>query len=315
MGNMNDTGRSIEDILKDLSNKDVNVRVKAIKTASKSDQITPQALLAMAKLLSDKSPYDPDPTKLVLTTTKFVPAIGEVVASILPEIGKKVPGTIQDLLRNIPEMSGHERVLALDTICAVGPIALENAIQGIRSKVKDMVPILEEVLHERRKYPSLCAVAIRVLGTIGEDSESAIPTIIRFLSITSNGSGAGADLGGYRLIGALDSISSPSKEAVNALSKIGPKTIPALSEVINSTDLALLIIPVLERLGRESVPALVQALQNESKKVRMEATRAIAQIGYGSSEAIEGLQAAIVEEKGWWVRHTLRKALKKIQAG
>lgn len=302
---------NMKSLLTHLNSKDTDKRVKALNTVTECDRVGPDVLLAVARLLSDSSIWDPSPDQPALGPTKFVVVVGHLAVALFPKLGGKSQDAIRILIQKIPELTGTERITAMDAVCAVGPEALYSAIKSIEDSTKNVVPIIQEILEERKRYHRICAVAIRVLGLLGAEAEGAVSSIVYFLSkkyseeITNTG---------YDLIGTVANIGTPAEEAGKALVQIVPEEIPQLlSDAMDSVRDHSSLFPVFRAIGPTASPLLIKILRNESRNVRLEAARILTEVARGSLDVEEALNQAVKREKGWFTRRRMKKYYNRIR--
>ncbi len=302
-----------QDIIADLKSQDIDKRVAALYKVMVIEEITVDLFLEVANLIKDTSAYNPNPNQLAPPRAAvFAPAVGTIAVAVLGKLGEKSYAVIRDTIAKISGLQGDRRISALDGISAVGPTALQNALNVADISKEDAVNILEEILNSRADYPRICSIAIRVLGNLGPLAKKTVSSIARFLPVTDEGYGAEAKLGGYCMVGASDMICSPASEAASALAKIGPESLPSLVRAIDDPDAALSAIEALEKLGNISVSAILKGLGSQCKRTRFRAVDALLSIGEKSNEVLNALTKAIENEKDWFSRRRLKKALKRL---
>jgi HEAT repeat protein len=151
---------------------------------------------------------------------------------------------------------------------------------------KKAIPVLLNFLNTQD--PELRSLAVIALRNIGSDANGTIPALIRVLNDTKSyvrGEVTTA-LGKYRIpfplnvrgevAAALGEFGIPSKETIRALSKI-------LQDNDFVGDIAA---ESLGKLGKGSIPTLIQALQNSNEMVRLRSGKALGKIGLQAVPAL-----------------------------
>ena len=139
------------------------------------------------------------------------------------------------------------------------------------------VPLLMQALNDS----DVCRLAVRVLGSIGPDSATAVPFLAQKLD------------GGCPWTCA---------DAAKALRKIGPAAVPALIEALASPN-PTVKQAVAEALGaigaeaRNAVPTLINRLADEAEEdcVRREAALSLGRIGSQAEKAVPALTVAMAD--------------------
>ena len=107
--------------------------------------------------------------------------------------------------------------------------------------------------------------------------------------------------------------------AIDALTKMGGKAVPALEKAIASTDVdvrknALACLCKMGKTGRAAAPTCIAALKDSSAEVRRNAAYALGRMTADSSEAVAALTAAL-KDKDREVRLLAAFALEKAHSG
>ena len=147
---------------------------------------------------------------------------------------------VERLIRELQDTDSDVRSIAAVTLGEIGPEA------------EDAVPILIKLLQDQDAEGFVRANAATALGKIGEGASKAVPALINALR---------------------DQDKYVRKDAAEALEKIGtPRTIKTVK------DRYRVVIPLGWIGSEDEVPALIQALQNENKDVRVNAVVTLGEI-------------------------------------
>jgi len=166
---------------------------------------------------------------------------------------------VERLIRELQDTDSDVRSIAAVTLGEIGPEA------------EDAVPILIKLLQDQDAEGFVRANAATALGKIGEGASKAVPALINALR---------------------DQDKYVRKDAAEALEKIGtPRTIKTVK------DRYRVVIPLGWIGSEDEVPALIQALQNKDKDVRVNAIVTLGQIE--SEDVVPVLIDALQDQDGW----------------
>ena len=180
---------------------------------------------------------------------------------------------VERLIRELQDTDSDVRSIAAVTLGEIGPEA------------EDAVPILIKLLQDQDAEGFVRANAATALGKIGEGASKAVHTLINALR---------------------DQDKYVRRDAAEALEKIGtPRTIKTVK------DRYRVVIPLGWTGSEDEVPALIQALQNENKDVRVNASWTLRQRLKISSKAVPILIKAL-QDQDEWVRYHAAMALGEI---
>ena len=168
---------------------------------------------------------------------------------------------VERLIRELQDTDSDVRSIAAVTLGEIGPEA------------EDAVPILIKLLQDQDAEGFVRANAATALGKIGEGASKAVPALINALR---------------------DQDKYVRRDAAEALEKIGtPRTIKTVK------DRYRVVIPLGWTGSEDEVPALIQALQNENKDVRVNAVVTLGQI---ESEDVVPVLIEALQDQDEWVR-------------
>ena len=168
---------------------------------------------------------------------------------------------VERLIRELQDTDSDVRSIAAVTLGEIGPEA------------EDAVPILIKLLQDQDEEGFVRANAATALGKIGEGASKAVPALINALR---------------------DQDKYVRRDAAEALEKIGtPRTIKTVK------DRYRVVIPLGWTGSEDEVPALIQALQNENKDVRVNAVVTLGQI---ESEDVVPVLIKALQDQDEWVR-------------
>ena len=168
---------------------------------------------------------------------------------------------VERLIRELQDTDSDVRSIAAVALGEIGPEA------------EDAVPILIKLLQDQDAEGFVRANAATALGKIGEGASKAVPALINALR---------------------DQDKYVRKDAAEALEKIGtPRTIKTVK------DRYRVVIPLGWTGSEDEVPALIQALQNENKDVRVNAVVTLGQI---ESEDVVPVLIKALQDQDEWVR-------------
>jgi HEAT repeat protein len=197
-----------------------------------------------------------------------------------------------------------------------------RALENIDPAAKDAVPLLIEVLKDRDPGYPLAPIAAKALGRLGS---AAVPALMETLEVKDGRVQAYAATALMRIgpdakpaVPALIEVVKKYKDpahlarlnAIAALGKIGPgakEAVPTLAEVAKDkppmSAARLAAVTALGQIGPEAkaaVPTLIDLLGEEESKagpLRLEAARALGQIGGAAGEEATSALVALVENK------------------
>jgi HEAT repeat protein len=204
-----------------------------------------------------------------------------------------------------------------------------RALEDKGPEAKKAIPALIEALQDKDEY--VRAAAGRALGKIGPEAEPAIPALMRAIQdpVMIVRMGAAIGLGGIGLkakeaIPALaETLQSQNedhnvkREAAEALGKMGPEAVPALTKALQHNQYFVRRIAARalgEAGGAGAVPALIKALQDTDRSVRVISVKSLGRIGSDAEEAIPALTRALEDER-YDVRTSATRALWLIRTG
>lgn len=196
-----------------------------------------------------------------------------------------------------------------------------RALENIDPSAREAVPILIDALKEKQDA-TIPPVAAKALGRLGG---SAVPALTEALEIKDGRVQAYAALALQRigtdakpavpaLIEVIKQYKDPAHNArlhaIAALGKLGPAAKDAVPTLIEATKekpptsaVRLAAVTALGQIGPEAktaVPTLIDLLGEEETKagpLRLEAARALGQIGAGAGEEATSALVALVENK------------------
>ena len=168
---------------------------------------------------------------------------------------------VERLIRELQDSDSDIRSIAAVTLGEIGPEA------------KDAIPALIQLLQDQDAEGFARANAALALGQIGEGAEDAMSVLIQALR---------------------DQDKYVRRDAAGALEEIGtPRTIKAAKDRHR-------MVVTLGWIGSEDeIPALIQALQNEDKDVRVNAVVTLGQI---ESEDVVPVLMGALQDQDEWVR-------------
>jgi len=168
---------------------------------------------------------------------------------------------VERLIRELQDSDSDIRSIAAVTLGEIGPEA------------KDAIPALIQLLQDQDAEGFARANAALALGQIGEGTEDAMSVLIQALR---------------------DQDKYVRRDAAGALEEIGtPRAIKAAKDRYR-------MVVTLGWIGSEDeIPALIQALQNEDKDVRVNAVVTLGQI---ESEDVVSVLMGALQDQDEWVR-------------
>jgi HEAT repeat protein len=219
-------------------------------------------------------------------------------ATELGNLGFAARAAVSYLARALHDPSPEVRRHAAQALAQIGTPAIPALLRAFREPNDDVrchaaralawigpgasvaVPVLRPALRDRNE--SVQAAAIIALGEIGPEAAEAAPDLARCC-----GSGSEAIQG----------------LALRALTSIGPEAASRVAEVLRTSDSVPLKLNTLKVLalygpaGKESVPALRDALQDADPRVRAATGTTLGQMRSAAKEAIPELLGALRDRK------------------
>jgi HEAT repeat protein len=242
-------------------------------------------------------------------------AVRRAVIQTLGNLGPAAAAARPDLLATLK--GKEQRAAAADALLRIGPDAAlapawigllkdedeevvriaVKAIGQLEKLRKDSVPALIDALQSNKAVVRDCAAS--ALGNMGPDAGLAVTDLVKALQ---------------------DRDIDVQKSAVTALGQIGPDArlaVPQLIGALKVKNLHDAAFEALVKLGKEAVPALVQALKADDLKhpQRLDALGVLKEIGPDARDAVKvlvGITKSFDELPS--VRKAAKAALEKIEA-
>jgi len=182
----------------------------------------------------------------------------------------------------------HEAALRL--LGEFGPVASEA------------VPVVTQALSDSN--PRIRLAAVIALGHIGPQARVALPDLV------------------WSLVDRSETVRQACPEVLGKIDPdwaSSPKVQPFISSLAKhlerSREAGQLTVEAFAVIGPASVPALIEALEtSDNRIVRERAAKALGLIGPGARGAIPGLMEAARGDSHGWVREAAAEALRKIDA-
>lgn len=306
--------------------------------------------------------YDGRDTQSLLAAGSLVPAFPSRIPELMEALGSRdsvLSGNASNALAYIGEKAAPALMAAFETgslpaavgskklLLELGEKAVPLAIQGLGSKNADVKQGAARLLIAVR-FPIDSAVptlisnlndenlkvrksSAKVLATIGKDAHTAVPALIAALddaddemkklaasAIEEIGEAAHAAIPALSRIAAIKNKSFLRFRAVRALGSLGEKAVPAIIAAVGDgdKDVRLAAVYALATVGTKepkAIATLASALGDEDREVRARAGSTLGEIGEDARTAIPALNAAIKVEKDVEVRGIIEEGLQKIQ--
>lgn len=173
--------------------------------------------------------------------------------------------------------------------------------------------------------PLLRGEAAVALGAVGADAAEAVPELLELVSATDDTPADPGAASGMELVG---STAGNRLAAVFALGKIGPaagkavERLTALAATDSDDMLATMASWALLRIEpgnpahyEAAIPRLRKALRSDREMVRVEAARALGEIGHPASSAIAMLELLANDDPSATVRAAAAEAVPKLKGG
>lgn len=200
---------------------------------------------------------------------------------------------------------------AVQLLSALGKLS-KPAVDSLTESLGDADPVIR----------GEAAVA---LASVGPDAAEAVPSLIKMVSAAVEEPAAPAESAGIDMVG---SAAGNRLAAIFALGKIGPasakavEALTALAAIDNDDMLATMASWALLKIEpgnpahfEAAIPRLRKALRAERETVRIEAARALGEIGYPASSAIPMLELLAEDDPSPAVRAAAAEALPKLKGG
>ena len=293
--------KRISEIKSELNAKDDQVRLKAIYELRLYKKLDSELESAIINALEDKNTsirYYAASTLACKGSKKSIPKLIQLLkdkdktlrvfsAHALISLGFKdslVAKVLVEGLKNTP----HVSLLTTDLLCKMGLTA------------KDSIPALYEIAYKNPDFKKR-VLAARAIWHITGDNQKIVPILISILQDSRQGASQQAAL-------LLGEIGPPAKEAI-----------PTLIKKMRAYDNKKLgiILPgykatALWEIGSDSLPYLLELLENEHDDVRKHAVIAIGMIGSEAKSAIPILKKALKNEKEK-VKNEIFKSIQRIE--
>jgi HEAT repeat protein len=282
-----------------LADKDPQIRADAAAALGDLGSKAADAVTDLGQALGDKEA-----------------AVRKTVAQALRRIGPDAKAALPSLLESLTDADGDVRQAALEALDALGPFD--------RTDVHILVSALRSQGTRQRSF------AAKALGRVGLETQSAVHALVEALgdNDTQVRAMAALSLGNAKVdvaetVLALtrllkDSDQEVRANAIRSLEKLGPAagSVRGLIEACNDSDkgladLAATALTKLDRLSKEEVPTLMEALKNKRSDVRVYAATALGRMGREASRAVSTLIGALQDDDAD-VRHKVAVALGKI---
>jgi HEAT repeat protein len=309
-----------------LTNEEESIRKESAIALGKIGSPSPGSLAALVNTLTDKSE---------IVRTEAVIAIGE--------LGSDAYEAIPDLMKSIKDISWTVRTASAQSISKIGKdttkaipsliIALQDKDWRVRYRVVNTLiqigePAIPNLLNELdNKNPIVRSGAIEALGEIRKPDPVIIEKLVIMLKDKKEKvRGKAADslfyIGKDAVPGLLTALKSAKKDMqkiiISAIARIGKEAEGAISELSNIIGLKGKEIEFGRRdqLYSKSIAARIKSmfsalLGSFSASIRVEATRALGNIGMGSQEATSALVYALSDPK-YIVRRAAALSLGKL---
>ena len=193
---------------------------------------------------------------------------------------------VERLIKELQDPDSDVRSIAAVTLGEIG------------SEAKDAVPALIQLLQDQDAEGFVRANAALALREIGPEAKDAVPALIQALQdqdkyVRRDAAGA---LGKIGTPGAIK-VAKDRYRAIVTLGWIGSKDeVPALIEALQNEDKDVRVnaaVTLREIVSEDAVPALIQALQGQDEWVRVNAAWALGEIGESAKDAVPALLQAL----------------------
>ncbi len=199
-------------------------------------------------------------------------ALGHALAGALKDADEQV---VKSSIVALGRLKTPDAVPALLPFCTSGNPALSRAaIEGI-GESGSITPAVEIALFAALKVPETRSAAAASLGKLKADPNKLLPALIAALKSEENEFGR--------------------VSIVRALGSCGAAAIPVLLEALKKDsescvrEYAAATLAAMPSVGKETVPALVEALADSSDDVKVSAANALGRIGAGAKAAVSEL--------------------------
>ncbi|MBI3324722.1 MAG: HEAT repeat domain-containing protein [Candidatus Omnitrophica bacterium] len=291
---------SVPELIRDLEQRDQNIRKLAIYLLGAHGATSADAVLALIRALKDRNAEMRSRAAEALghtaLATQAVPALGQALFDKEPYVRyaainalKKIgPSAVPVLNQALKNDDGQVRAMAAEILGDLGPVASETT------------PTLIKALEDKEAVVRASAAA--ALGKLGSVEDQVIPVLINALgdsedAVRSSAADALVTIGPPIIPVLIQTLKEGHWHAVQVLGRIGPPAVPALSQLLQegaTIDLKLSAIEALSTIGGSSaISALHEALEDhhghvggQAGVVRSSAAIALAHIGSASVPAL-----------------------------
>jgi HEAT repeat protein len=203
--------------------------------------------------------------------------VSEAAAQALGQFGSAAVEAVPALIDALTDAVAGVRLAAAHALCAIGLDAVPRLIAALR-EVKAPRWVKGGATAETRR------AAAQVLREIGPQAAEAVPALISALGDTDAG---------------------VREAATDALSAIGPPSVPALLAALRNVkarrwtkwrlnaEIRQAVVRALGQIGPPAVPALITALGDPNQDVRRGTAEALGQIGSPAVDAMPALTTAL----------------------
>ncbi|MHC4201263.1 MAG: HEAT repeat domain-containing protein [Planctomycetota bacterium] len=280
---------------------------------------------------------------------KDVDYVSVLAAGALCKIGPAAKDAVPSLIKALEDEYEELRTSAACALSAVGAPAAEKAVPVLIRRLRDDCPSVREAAAgalgtigrgQEETVPALVKalrdddrrvryVAAWWLGEIGEAAKAVAPALVRalkearavrWLLIHQDNPDWGEKYGHESIV---------CKNCIIALGKIGPASKEVLPALVRTFELEEadwetcgVATKALAKIGKPSVPSLVEALRDGSSWVRWQVAVTLGEIGPEAEEAVPALVKALMREetdmrpgigrRHWYARKAAVEALGKI---
>jgi len=242
-------------------------------------KVQEEALRALGAIGPDAKSAVP---KLVAKLDHSDVAIRVEATRALGRIGPDAAAAVPALIRECAEGEEALRLSALESLGRIGPAAA-SALPQVQS----------QLTHET---PAIRAAAVTALGLIQADASESLPHLVRGLEDPD------AD------------VRHAAAEAVGRLGQAGrPATRPLVALLKNKEDWSV-ALDALRQVEADSVPDLIQALDNSEPSVRLYACEALGKLGPRAKDALPQLRNLEKDDYDF-IRRQARDAVRRIGEG
>jgi len=279
--------RSVDALIERLDDPQWLVRIAAIRALGNMGEKASRAVEALGRRLSEDRTWQ----------------VREAAARVLGDLGEVAFPGMDRLIRSLADQTRHVRHAAAEAVGKirvtpqmVEPLVaqLSNPDKEVREAVVDALvsigqaavnPLIQQLASSNM---TVCLAAIQALVGIGPEASSAAAALV-------------TTLGDEETI---------RRAAIHALTRIGRGAVGPLVAALGSEDeqVRLSVLEVLGSIGREIKPEMgpilfVRALEDESSRIRLAATRALGQV--------RGIPALVqLGDEQEWVRRDAARVLR-----